>query len=1153
MFRKDGEYWTVGWRDQPLRLKDSKGFAYLAHLLRHPTVEFHALDLVGGITHRDDEETVRPDDDLDAAGLHVAVSDDAGELLDDRARATYRRRLEELREELTTAKATGRVERAEAVEREIESLTAELSRAVGLHGRSRRAASSSERARQSVTKTARAAIDRITQGDAALGEMLARNIRTGTFCSYEPDPAVPIAWEFSATTVASSVDPAVEPGDPSPFSPTTRAPFVGRESEREVIRAAIDRARRGQGSLVLLAGEAGVGKSRLAADMASHAARDGFRVLVGHCYERDEPVPFLPFAEILEGTLAQAASLDDYRRSIGDAAAELAQIAPRIRRAVPDLAEPLDLPPQQRRRHLFQSYSDALARAARTRPQLHVVEDIHWADESTLALLVHLAQRVAQMPVVVIGTLRPDHDHESPALVRTLEELIRLGVRPLRLAGLSRDETGRMLQGLDPRPPSGRLVNLIFDETEGNPFFVEEVYHHLIEDGRVFDATGEFRSDITIDQIDVPENVRLVIGRRLDRLADGERRMLGAAAVIGRSFSFQHLRLLLDDVDIDELCDAVEKAQQMGLLVSSAEGPETPFTFAHEIVRQTLLRGIAVPRRQRLHAGVARAIERLHPRAAEERAGEIADHLLKAGAFAQRGELAAALSRAGKAALGASAFEEAHRAFESALAYLDDQPMVRAEILSAMATADHGLGRVDEAFVHGSEAIELYVATGDPDLIGRSFTEVMDGLMWARRYRKVVKVALRGLELLAGNRSGHRARLLCQVALITAATGQYEAARDGFAEAMEIAESLGDSALLVRVLSDRAVFHYYFLELEQTIADCRAAEEAGARPDPPSVEGWRLSWRAQAACILGRRGEAFELTDRLEALVDAVGQRDGIVSCLQMRAWMQFGADLDGARLRESLDRASALGQTSSPAVPSIKPVDQMRWPSNVIQGGAVAGMSPLHLSLVDFFLGDWARAAAEAESAYASSFSSVGQGAIIGHVFRQRAYAGDRDAAFRLLDETRSELPTSGRPNPSGAWNMLLLVLEGLTVLGEREQAAAFHPLIPELLATGAVWICTAPRFVRTAAGMAAAAAGAWDEAESHFATALAQADAFPCRLEQVEVRRFRGMMLLARDGPNDRDTARALLDDAAARYAGLGMPRHHELTARLLATSAT
>src|SRR5258706_9307320 len=162
LFRKDGEYWTVGWKDRPLRLKDSKGFAYLVHLLRHPTTEFHALDLVGGLArHREDDEAGSSDPDLDIAGLHVAASDDAGEVLDDRAKVTYRRRLEELRAELDAAKAAGRVELAEAAEREITSLTTELTRAIGLHGRSRRAASAAERARQSVTKTARAVVERI--------------------------------------------------------------------------------------------------------------------------------------------------------------------------------------------------------------------------------------------------------------------------------------------------------------------------------------------------------------------------------------------------------------------------------------------------------------------------------------------------------------------------------------------------------------------------------------------------------------------------------------------------------------------------------------------------------------------------------------------------------------------------------------------------------------------------------------------------------------------------------------------------------------------------------------------------------------------------------------------------------------------------------
>ncbi len=1158
VFRKDGEYWTVGWKDRPLRLKDSKGFAYLAHLLRHPRTEFHALDLVGGLARHREDEDAGSSGELDTMALHVAASDDAGELLDERAKTTYRRRLEELRAELDAAKTAGRVERAEAAEREIASLTAELSRAIGLHGRSRRAASAAERARQSVTKTARAVVERIGQGDAALGDLLSRCIRTGTFCSYEPDPGAPIAWEFAAGDRTSDVESPLAGAkgdapallDASPFSPAARTPFVGREPEREAIRAAVDRARRGNGSIVLLAGGPGVGKSRLAMEMADRASGDGFRVLIGHCYEREEPFPFLPFAEILESGLAQAASLDDYRRSLGDAAPELAQIAPRIRRVFPELPEPRELPPQQRRRYLFQSFAEALARAAQVRPQLYVVEDLHWADESTLALLAHLAGVLAQLPVVIVGTFRPELDEETPALRRTLEELIRVGVRPLRLGGLSRDETREMLKGLGARHRSNRLANIVFDVTEGNPFFVQEVYHHLIEDGRVLDAAGEFRPDITIDEIDVPESARLVIGRRLDRLSDPERKILSAAAVIGRSFSFQLVRLLLDQVDVDDLCDAVEKAQHMGLLVASAEGPETPFTFAHEIVRQTLLRGLALPRRQRLHAGVAHAIERLHPRAAHERAGEIADHLLRAGAFAERHELATALLLAGKAALGASAFEQAHRAFESALSYHDDQPTVRAEILSAMATADHGLGRVDEAIAHGSEAIEIYVATGDPELIGQSFLNVVDGLTWARRYRKLVKVAQRGLSLLEGERSAHRVRLLCQVALITAAAGYHDPARDGFAEAMEIAQELGDTALLVRVLSDRAVFHYYFCQLEDSMADGQAAERASPVSHSASVDGWRLSWMEQAAGLLGRHAEANELAKRLAPLVGDIGLQDAIVASLQMRIWMEFGRDFDLTRLMRSVVRLLEEGPSTDLAA-SVRPVEQMHWPANVKPGSA-AGFSLMHLSLAHFLQGEWELASTLAEEAYASSFQSAGQGTLVGILFRQRAYLGDRSGAFRLLDEERSAVPAPGRPNTVGSWNMLVLTIEGLAVLGEREQVAALYPLVPELLATGAVWMWTGPRLVRTAAGIAAAAAGEWQAAEQHFETASQQADALQQRLEHVDLRRFRAMMLLDRGASGDRAAARSLLGEAADQYGRFGMPRHRALTERLLTTTA-
>ena len=616
----------------------------------------------------------RGDEDLEKAGIHIGSLGDAGEMLDEQAKVAYRRRLSELHEELEEAKEFGNVERAEQAEQEIDALTSELSRAVGLGGRNRRAASASERARQSVTKTIKAVVERITQSDTALGDIFSRCIKTGNFCSYQPDPDFPIAWEFDATAIepaerptssgefapARTDHPQTSPAvlEISPFSFAGQTAFVGRESELRTIRAAIDRALTGHGSVVMLAGGPGVGKSRLAMEMAEYASRIGFRCSVGHCYERDEPVPYLPFAEIIESSLAQAASLDDYRRRMGENAAELAQIAPSLRRVFPDIPQPLELPPAQKRRHLFQSVSDTMGRAAQTRSQLYMVEDLHWADESTLALLIHLANRVAQLPVVIIGTYRGGYSENNPALVRTLEELIRMGVRPLKLGGLSKDATAQMLRGLSQRqdvPES--LVSLIFEESQGYPFFVEEVYRHLIEEGKVFDAAGQFRTDVEIDEIDVPENVRLIIGRRLERLDENEKRALTAAAVIGRSFSFKLLTAICE-IDVDELFTIVEKAQQMGIIVASSEAPEKPFTFSHELVRQTLLAGISTPRRQHLHAGVADAIARLQPDAANERAGDIDDSPNQGGIVRLRRPVDC-LTLAGSNALDAAASDEA--------------------------------------------------------------------------------------------------------------------------------------------------------------------------------------------------------------------------------------------------------------------------------------------------------------------------------------------------------------------------------------------------------------------------------------------------------------------------------------------------------------
>ncbi len=567
---------------------------------------------------------------------------------------------------------------------------------------------------------------------------------------------------------------------------------MNRDSERGTIRAAIDRALAGRGSVVMLAGGPGVGKTRLALETAEDASRVGFKCLVGHCYERDEPFPFLPFAEIIESSLAQAPSQDNFRLQMGDNAAELAQIAPSLRRIFPDIPEPLDLPAQQKRRHLFQSLLELAARAAQVQPRLFILDDLHWADESTLELLIHLASRISQVPLVVIGTYRDEYSGENPTLVRTLEELIRLGIRPLKLGGLSKDAVAQMLHGLSQRQAPESLVSLIFEESQGNPFFVEEVYRHLVEEGKVFDEAGQFCADIELDESDVPENVRLIISRRLERFAENEKRALAAAAVIGRSFSFQ-LLTAVSQIDDDELVAIIEKAQQMGMIVASAQGPEKPFNFRHELVRQTLLATISAPRQQRMHARVAEAIEHLNRDAVNERAGEITDHLLKAGSFVDRQKLVRWLTLAGKSALDAGSFEQARRNFRSALSHRADiSAKETAELLATLGMAEAGLELWDTALPNLRKSLEIYIGLGDRDMIGRSFSELTDALILAGGFHQAIETARRGLAHIERDVSVDRVRLLDRLSQGLASVEGYRPPHEALKEAPEPASQAID-------------------------------------------------------------------------------------------------------------------------------------------------------------------------------------------------------------------------------------------------------------------------------------------------------------------------------------------------------------------------
>jgi len=415
--------------------------------------------------------------------------------------------------------------------------------------------------------------------------------------------------------------------------------MVGREHELASLIGGLDDAAARRGRLFLICGEPGVGKTRLADEVATVAEAKRMALMVGHCSEHDEAVAYLPFVEIMESFVERPQSQDRLRAALGPEASELARLVPKLRNILPGLHPSRSLPPAQARRHLLNSVFDFAARAASARPALMILEDLHWADDSTLALLDHIARRLSDQPLMVICTYRDAEINITPVLARTLEDLVlgRLATE-VRLKRLLRGEVAAMLSSLSGKPPPEGVVAEIFAETEGNPFFVEELFHHLEDEGRLYDAAGQFRSKLQIGEFDAPRSVRLVVARRLARLGRLTREILAAASVIGRFFSFEVLQVLYDD-DADSILECLEEAEKAGLLVSVATGSQARFAFSHELIRQAVLGGLSAIRRQRLHLKVADAIEQMasamseptYPTSRDELAAQLAHHHARGG------------------------------------------------------------------------------------------------------------------------------------------------------------------------------------------------------------------------------------------------------------------------------------------------------------------------------------------------------------------------------------------------------------------------------------------------------------------------------------------------------------------------------------------
>ena len=926
-------------------------------------------------------------------------------------------------------------------------------------------------------------------------------------------------WRLFDVSVGEAVTKRSSIGTP----PLT--PLVGRDSEQADLRRAVDQALAGHGGLALVAGEAGVGKSRLVAEIGGAAGARGMRVLTGHCVEMDSTPPYLPYVEMIEQVISSPRSPLALREALGDVAPEIARIAPGLRRLFPDIPQPVELPPELARRYLWNSFHQFVARGAQTQPLLLVLEDLHWADESTLLLTEYLAPLLPEMPVLIIGTYRDDELDTSHPLLHVISKVGRRRlIDRIRLRRLSFGDVRAMVGALAGQAPPEQLVRVIDSETEGNPFFVEELYLHLAESGVLFDEHGRLRPDLKVDEASVPESIRLVVGERLSRLSRLTRQALVAAAVSGRVFASDFVADVAS-VDMEALSDAFEEAEQ-ARLIGPVEGDGT-LAFSHELIRQTLLADVSTVKRERLHLQAANAIERRYAEDLEEHAADLTHHLARAGRSADRSRLVRYLTIAGQRAADAAAFDEAVAHFEHALSLLERGSQdTRAELLEQLAMALRSVGRWDDALRTMNEALDLYQVLGRTDALGRLSSTMVLQLTWTARIREAVQAAQRALGALGDIVSADRARLLSATGWAVTMGGDYETAKAMFDQARALADQVGDERALADVLHMQTIHHFEYAEfIEGVSTGLRAAavfEREGALWDLCSVQAFVIYQDG----ALGSHEQAIRLADKTMAIAERLSHLGALFMLLLHRA--------REAVMLADLELLKGFG----PRMADICERGSLPW----------LYVGHLCLGLAAHWRGDAGRAEAELRRAVELEPAGAHSGSSTSILVRHLAHWGHAEEVLAIYQASRPTLPSPDKVYSHGAWSRLFGLVEALYLCGLRDDAAALSPLLESALERGPDWISFDGRLVRTRAGVAAAAGGRWEAAERHFALAQQHTKQMQNRLEETELQRLRAHMLLDRDGSGDRAQAEELLEEALMSYRRFGMPSYAAQTERML-----
>jgi len=432
--------------------------------------------------------------------------------------------------------------------------------------------------------------------------------------SERPASASDVLSALDAIDLTTSVEqPAAAVDEGHALDSLAGGVFVGRQRETGELKAALEDVLSGRGRLVTLVGESGIGKTRTAQELATYAGLRQAQVLWGRCYEGQGAPPYWPWVQAIRSYVRDR-DPQQLRSEMGAGAADIAEIVSDVGEQLPGLQPSPQLEPDQARFRLFDSITAFLKSAGRRQPLVLILEDLQWADQPSLLLLEFLARELAGGRLLVIGTYRDEDVTRRHPLSLTLGELTRERLfQRVQLRGLEHQDVGRFIELVAGVTPPHGMVEAVHRQTEGNPLFVTEVVRLLVQEGQLTahraSATG--RGDTDSWSVRIPEGVREVIGRRLDHLSERCNQTLTVASVLGREFTFEQLKPLMDDLTEDRLLEVLEEALAARVL---EELPRVVgrHQFTHALIQETLLEDLSATCKVRLHARIAEAFEELY-------------------------------------------------------------------------------------------------------------------------------------------------------------------------------------------------------------------------------------------------------------------------------------------------------------------------------------------------------------------------------------------------------------------------------------------------------------------------------------------------------------------------------------------------------------